>query len=42
VRVPKKVLLAVITGIIGVLIMAVPAFAGVDFNHNETFLRGLD
>lgn len=36
---PRKLLLAFITAALGALAVVGPAFAGIDFNHNETFVR---
>jgi hypothetical protein len=35
----KKYIIALIAGALGALALVAPAFAGIDRNHNETFLR---
>jgi hypothetical protein len=38
-RLPKKLFVAFIAAAVAALAVVGPAFAGVNHNHNETFLR---
>ena len=38
-QIAEKLILAAITAALGVLAIVVPAFASIDPNHNEIFLR---
>jgi hypothetical protein len=35
-------IIAIAISLVAVLVSAVPAFAGIDFNYNESFLRDED
>ena len=40
--VQKKLLVAIVAAVLGVVSLAAPALAGADINHNETFIADED